>query len=374
MRFLGAGILVAVLLTVVGDAAAQSRRTKNYSESRATTQRVKSSESATDPAGDARPVQPDAAKTTGNVERPELDIIKVDTELVVVPFRVTDKKGRTISDVKQSEVKVFENDEERELAYFSDVDQPFTVALVLDTSYSSVFKIKEIQDAAKKFVAQLRPEDRVMVVSFAEKPMVLCEITGDRRVMNLAIEGARIGSGTGLYLTLDMVLNQKLKNVPGRKAVVLFSDGVDTTSIFETAESVGKDIVESDAIIFPIKYNTYDDVQKTRRTTAPVQYDEDDRPYTVDVRPGKGERSEDYAFAKEFLNTIAEDTGGRLYNVTSTTNLDQAFANIANELRKIYSLGYYPSSEREAEASFEVKVRVYRPDLNIRTKERFTRR
>jgi hypothetical protein len=63
-----------------------------------------------------------------------------------------------------------------------------------------------------------------------------------------------------------------------------------------------------------------------------------------------------------------------MYNVSSTTNLDQAFANIANELRKIYSLGYYPSSEREGGASFEIRVRVYRPDLNIRTKERFAGR
>lgn len=313
-------------------------------------------------------------KTTGSVEQPELDVIKVETDLVIVPFRVTDKKGRPIADIKQSEVRVFEKGEERELAYFSDVDQPFTVALVLDTSYSTVFKLKEIQDAAKKFVALLRPEDKVMVIGFAEKPIVLCEATGDRKVLNIAIEGSRIGSGTGLYLTLDMVLNQKLNRIPGRKAVVLFTDGVDTTSELQTAQSVGKDIIESDALIFPIKYNTYDDVQKSRRTTAPIQYDEDDKPFTVDARPVKGEREEDYALAKEFLKTIAEDTGGRLYNVTSTTNLDQAFANIANELRKIYSLGYYPNSERESGGTFDIKVRVYRPDLNIRTKERYTRR
>jgi Ca-activated chloride channel homolog len=211
----------------------------------------------------------------------------------------------------------------------------------------------------------------VMVISFAEKPIVLCEATGDRRILNMAIEGARIASGTGLYRTLDMVLNQKLRPIEGRKAVVLLSDGVDTSSKLETAASVGKDTVESDALIFPIRYNTFDDVQKNRRNTAPIQYDDNDRPYTVGTRRSKGEREEDYAFAKEFLQTIAHDTGGRMYNVSSTPNLDEAFANIANELRKIYSLGYYPSSERESGASFDIKVRVYRPDLNIRTKERF---
>lgn len=356
-------IIVLAIAACVSVAASQSARIKGYSESRAVTERVKATNT---PVVDAKPA--------GSVEQPEMDVIRVATDLVIVPFRVTDKKGRPIADIKQSEVRIFENGEERELAYFSDVDQPFTVALVLDTSYSTVFKIKEIQDAAKKFVALLRTEDKVMVISFAEKPIVLCEATGDRKVLNIAIEGSRIGSGTGLYLTLDMVLNQKLNRIPGRKAVVLFSDGVDTTSELQTAKSVGKDIVESDALIFPIKYNTYDDVQKSRRTTAPVQFDENDKPYTVETRPVKGERSEDYAFAKEFLQTIADDTGGKLYNVTSTTNLDTAFAKIANELRKIYSLGYYPSSERESGATFDIKVRVYRPELTIRTKERYTRR
>lgn len=357
------------LLSFDGAVWAQSGRTKNYSESRAVTERTKAGASAIEPQATV-----EASKTAGSAERPELEVIKVETDLVIVPFRVTDKKGRAIPDIRQQEVRVFENDEEKEIAYFSDVDQPFTVALVLDMSYSSVFKLKDIQDAAKKFVAQLRPEDRVMVISFAEKPIVLCEATGDRRVLNIAIEGSRIASGTGLYLTLDMVLNQKLRPISGRKAVVLLSDGVDTSSKLETAASVGKDVSESDVLIYPIKYNTYDDVQKNRRNTAPIQYDDDDKPYTVETKRVKGEREEDYAAAKEFLQSIAQDTGGRMYNVTSATNLDEAFANIANELRKIYSLGYYPSSERENGASFDVKVRVYRPDLNIRTKERFTRR
>ncbi len=362
MRLPSSLIILGLAALLAAEVCPQSGRSKGYSESRATTERVR--------------IGPAAASTVtaASVVQPEMEVIKVETDLVIVPFRVTDKGGRTVPDIKQDELKIFENGEEREIAYFSDVDQPFTVALVLDMSYSSVFKLQDIQEAAKKFVAQLRPEDRVMVISFAEKPIVLCEATGDRRILNIAIEGSRIASGTGLYLTLDTVLNDKLRRIPGRKAIVLLSDGVDTSSVGYTAAGAERDIVESDALIYPVKYNTYDDVQKTRRSTAPIQYDEDDRPFTVDMRPGKGERREDYATAKEFLQNIADGTGGRLYNVTSTTNLDEAFSNIAKELRKIYSLGYYPSSERESGASFEVKVRVYRPDLNIRTKERFLRR
>lgn len=355
-----------VSLLLAAGADAQAARTRAYSESRVVTERVRD--------GKPTAVAKDAAIASESVEQPDLDVIKVETDLVIVPFRVTDKRGRTIADIRQEEVRIFEDDEEREIAWFSTTDQPFTVALVLDMSYSSVFKLQDIQAAAKKFVARLRPDDRVMVISFAERPIVLCEATGDRRILNMAIEGARIASGTGLYTTLDMVLNEKMASIEGRKAVVLFSDGVDTSSEIQTAESVRRDISESDALIFPIRYNTYDDVQKNRRTTAPIQYDDDDRPYTVETRPGKGERPEDYAFAKEFLDGIAGDTGGRMYTVNSTTNLDQAFTNIADELRKFFSLGYYPRSERASGTAFEVKVRVYRPDLVIRTRERYLKR
>ncbi|MGD9588100.1 MAG: VWA domain-containing protein [Pyrinomonadaceae bacterium] len=364
LRAIAASMVISLLFAVT--AAGQAARLKQYSESRVVTERVRDGKPAA--------VGKEGSNPSASVEKPELDVIKIETELVIVPFRVTDKRGRVITDIQQAEVRIFEDDEQREIAWFSATDQPFTVALVLDMSYSSVFKLQDIQSAAKKFVSLLRPDDRVMVISFAEKPIVLCEATGDRRILNMAIEGASIASGTGLYTTLDMVLNEKLNRVEGRKAVVLFSDGVDTSSTLVTAESIRRNISESDALIYSIRYNTYDDVQKNRRSIAPVQYDENDRPYTVETGPGKGERPEDYAFAKEFLAGITADTGGEVHTATSTANLDAAFARIADELRKFYSLGYYPISERASGTAFEVKVRVYRPGLTIRTRERYLKR
>ena len=354
-----AAIYILFFLTLgTAVAEAQSGRTKTYSESNSSTE-----------AGSRNKISEPAEATAK-----DSDVIRVNTELVTVPFRVTDKRGRPVTDIRADEIKIFEDGEEREIAYFSDTEQPFTVALVLDMSYSSVFKLKDIQSAAKRFIKQLRPEDKVTVIAFAEDTIVLCTVTGDRRVIDLAIEGAKIDSGTSLYSTLDEVLAGQFARVPGRKAIVLFSDGVDTTSKAATAASVSREISESDVLIFPLRYDTYDDVRKNRRDTAPIQYDEDDRPYRMETPPGKGERPEDYGFAKEFLTTIARDTGGRLYNVSSTTNLDDAFSKIAEELRKIYSLGYYPSSERPGGVAFEVKVRIYRPDLIIRARQRFLRR
>jgi len=311
-------------------------------------------------------------KTADNPQKSENDeVIRVDTDLVIIPARITDRNGRPVSDIKKQEFKIFENGVEQEIAYFSSEDQPFTVALVLDMSYSSIFKLPEIQAAAFAFINQLRENDRVMVVSFDEKVRVLCEPTSSRKILRLAIEGTKIASGTSLYTALDTVLNEKFSQIAGRKAIVLLSDGVDTNSLKLTANDILRETGASDTLVYPIQYDTYDDVQKRRKKSAQVLYDDNDRPYVVVPPKVKGERKEDYEQANEFLKEIALRSGGKIFQVSSSTNLNEAFAKIADELRKIYSLGYYPVSERKIGARYAVNVRVYRPNLKIRAKESY---
>src|ERR1041385_3605382 len=105
--------------------------------------------------------------------KPPDDIVRIDTDLVTIPVRITSKKGGPVPDVRREEVKVFENGIEQSIDYFSSQEEPFTVALMLDMSYSTVFKLRDIQDAALAFVRQLRPQDKAMVVAFDEKVKVL---------------------------------------------------------------------------------------------------------------------------------------------------------------------------------------------------------
>lgn len=340
-----------ILIVSIINTPAQSRRVQNYSESAARTEKMPAS---------TPPVKPSS--------KPD-DVIRVDTDLVTIPVRISDKSGRPVPNVEESEFKIFENGVEQQVAYFQNEEQPFTVALLLDMSYSSVFKLHDIQAAADLFVSQLRDQDKVMVVAFDEKVRVLCRPTNDPKVLRLAIEGTKIGSGTSIYTAFDSVLNESFAKIPGRKAIVVLSDGVDTSSKLASAKSIVRDITESDILIYPIQYDTFDDVRKNRRKDAAIQYDDDDRPYVVQKPPGRGEREEDYREADEFFSDIADRTGGHVYKVRSNTNLKAAFSAIADELRKIYSLGYYPSSGRTAGESYSIKVRVYRPNLLIRARE-----
>ncbi len=344
-----------VLLIGAVSPRAQSGRTKIYSESSPS---VNQPETKTPAVDNRKPFK-------------EEEVIRVETDLVVIPAQISAADGKPVLDVKKEEVKIFENNVEQEIVYFSDQEQPFTVALVLDMSYSSLFRLEDIQKAALAFIEQLRPNDKVMIVSFDEKARVLCAPTNDKKALRLAVEATKIASGSSVYTSLDLVVNEEFSRVAGRKAIVLLSDGVDTSSQKTTAADVLREVGAADTLVFPIQYDTYDDVQKNRKNNAQVLYDDNDRPYIVQLPRIKGEREEDYKTADEFLQQISTDTGGRVYRVSSKTNLSRAFANIAEELRRIYSIGYYPGTERENNVKYDVNVRVYRPNLKIRAKESY---
>jgi Ca-activated chloride channel homolog len=350
-------VFIVIFLTTAVALYGQSGRVQIYSENSPPEKSKKKTET------------PNGAKTS--VTKDDDDVIRIETDLVMIPARVTDRSGKPVSDLKKAEFKIFENDVEQEIAYFSGEDQPFTVALVLDMSYSSVFKLAEIQTAALEFINQLRADDKVLVASFDEKFRVLCKPTNDRKVLRYAVEGAQIASGTSLYAALDAVLENELAEIAGRRAIVLLSDGVDTASKNFSANDVLEKFAETDVIVYPIQYDTYDDVQKSRKQSAQIFYDDDDRPYVVEKPRVRGERESDYAEANRFLRQIADQSGGRVYPVTSATNLNRAFAHIAEELRKIYSLGYYPSGERSAGADYAIRVRVYRPNLSIQARNKY---
>ena len=338
----------------------QSNRARNYSENSAEPDKS---------AAEKNSAQNQTLEASE--EKPDSEIIRVETDLVIIPTGISERNGKRVINVGKEEFKIFENGVEQEIAYFSNEEQPFTVALVLDMSYSSVFKLKDIQDAALAFINQLRPDDKVLVVSFDEKTNVLCEATSNRKILRLAVEGAKIASGTSFYSALDITLNEKLRQIAGRKAIVVLSDGVDTTSVEAKPQKILDDASETDVLIFPIQYDTFDDVQKSRKESAQILYDENDRPYTIEKPKARGERENDYKNAGAFLKEISTQTGGRVYRVSSSTRLTEAFANIADELRKIYSLGYYPNIERKAGARYSIRVRVYRPNLIVRAKNKY---
>jgi VWFA-related protein len=325
------------------------------------------------------------APETGPEEVEAGDIIKVNTTLVTLPVSVTDRDGRYIPNLTKSDFRLWEDGVEQQVAFFTSVDKPFSVVLVLDTSGSTRFKIEEIQDAAIAFVNQLRADDRVMVVSFDDNIRVLTDFTGDRNRMRDAIRQTRTGNGTRLYDAVDLVINQRLSQVDGRKAVVLFTDGVDTVSRHASYASNIRDAEELDALIYPVQYDTFRDVAgggggggwPGSRSTSPIGI-------LIDILGrrrggsgpiwgggGAGVSRSDYERADRYLRDLAEKTGARQYQADSTNNLSYAFRNIAEELRRQYSLGYYPMRPPQPGERRQVRVRVNQPNLAVRSRDSY---
>jgi len=372
-------------------------------------------------AGNAPLKSPVAASTAaisdpGPEEVAEGDVIRVDTSFVSVPVSVLDRHGRFIPDLKREDFTVFENGVQQSVAHFEPADKPFTVALLLDTSPSTQFHLWQIKEAAVAFAKQLRPQDRVLVVSFNDQVLLLTEVTNDLNVISSVIEAhANMGTATRVYDAVHLVIKERLNKIKGRKAIVLFTDGVDTASYQATYESTIRGVEELDALIYPIQYDTTDYLRAMQglnnggstvvtttsngpfgTTTSRVTYS---APTVTGPNGGPlpGATQADYDRANRYLNELADKTAGRLYRANDPAQLAHAFSQIAEELRRQYSLGYYPQSadgfaatgsngSAQAESSGsaqssvgsgegrrQIKVRVNRPNVAVKARDSYIR-
>lgn len=204
------------------------------------------------PSGQRPQPQPSA---TPPPEPPDIDTVKIDTELVTVPVVATDRGGMYITDLRKEEFTITEDDVPQEIAFFGKVAAPFHVVLMLDTSASTQDKLRDIQQAAYTFVEQLQSVDRVKVISFDDKVNDLNEFTSNREQLRAAIFGTRSGDGTKVYDAMELALSA-VRKIQGRKAIVVFTDGVDWHSDRATFEGTVRSLDEEGVVVYPIRYDT----------------------------------------------------------------------------------------------------------------------
>jgi len=313
----------------------------------------------------------------------ENEIVRVNTTLVTVPTSVMDRNGRYVPDLRKEDFRIFENGVEQEVAYFATVEKPFTVVLMLDTSASTWSKLGQIREAAIAFVDQLRLEDRVMVVSFAMGLTIRNEATSDRQKIRKAIQTTGRGLSTHLYDAMDTIMRKHLNRIPGRKALVLFTDGVDATSNNATYESTVHTAEELDALIYPILYDTYDPQADIGDSPAPPStwrlpgiLGRIPFPLPIPTQGGTGNSGggagssrADYDRGERYLRDLATLTGGRVYEARKDLSyLRRAFSDVAEELRRQYSLGYYPKQAARVGERRGIKVQVDRPEVIVRAR------
>jgi VWFA-related protein len=361
--------------------------------------------------------------------RKQDDPVKLNATLVQIPTVVTDRKGKFVADLTRGDFTVLEDGKRQEVASFAAVKQPFSVVVILDTSNSAEDRLKAIQGTAGRFIHRLAPTDRAMVISFDNEIHQLTDFSSDQAELEREIKATESGFGKLLYEAVQRALEQ-LKEVEGRRAVVVFTDGVDLGSVGATAEGTSKMAEEIGAVIYTVKFNTRWWIESEARKQLaehpqdPSQFPRDGRiPLPPDmggpdptppgmpkpIRPrieigppspptivitdaaGRTTRIEKpaapdpikdnldvlYGTADAYMDGLAVRTGGLMFNTETIHDIDAALLSIAEELRNQYMLGYYtpPKSSSGRRASkgkgggyHKIKVDISRKDVLVRAR------
>ncbi|MFN0119047.1 MAG: VWA domain-containing protein [Blastocatellia bacterium] len=182
--------------------------------------------------------------------------IVVPTILVTVPVVVTDGFGNFVTGLKKEDFMVREDGRQQEIQELYDEEKAFSVALLIDTSRSTKQSLGDIRKAAQAFIKQLQPRDRVMIVTFDEQIRFINDFTNDVKELDKAIKTISSSYLTSMYDAIHRTVNEKLAQQPGRKAIVLLTDGVDTNSKTGTFENT-LDLISSRGIVcYAIQYET----------------------------------------------------------------------------------------------------------------------
>ena len=266
----------------------------------------------------------------------EGEVLRITARLVSVPLSVIDRQGKYVVDLQQKDFRIYEDGVEQLITHFSNIDQPFSVVLLMDTSGSTASFLGQIKGAAKSFVDQLRPVDTVRPVYFhGEINSLTTTSISDHMLLNAAIDQMSSGPmdlGTRLFDAVNFALSA-LKPETGRKAVILFTDGENTWGK-ATKKSTLHDAEESDTVIYTLQYGN-----------APVQ---------------------------KYLQQLAERTGGRYFMAADVNAINKSFAEVAEELRRQYVLGYHPNELAQRGLERKIKVKVHREHVAIRARRSYT--
>ena len=339
----------------------------------------------------ARPSGDDVAAPQGGDDEP----IKIDATLVNIPVLVSDRSGRYIPQLSEQDFLVYEDGTQQQVAFFTNEQVPFNVALVLDVSPSTADNQREIQDAAIAFVRQLRAQDRVMVVSFDRSISYLTDFTSNRRELESAIRSTSTGSGTSVYDAVYETINRRMQHLEGRKAMILFSDGEDTTSSRASYDEAIAAVTESDVLVYGLRYpgganiqvnpwprnrNPFPDIRlpfpfpwpRRRRgtfTNFNIVPNAGGAAYAAPSQRNRRQANGD------FMEDIATAGGGPVYDAEKISDLSRFATKIADELRHVYVVSYYPTNPLASGGHRSIQIRVKgRSDIAVRHRRGYNAR
>lgn len=270
-------------------------------------------------------------------------VIRSGVDLVSLNVTVMDGE-HFVGGLPQEKFSIFEDGIKQDVSFFTSERQPIALSILLDSSTSMDTKLKTAQEAAIGFASRLGPQDVAQIIDFDSRPNVVQSFTNDRALLEAAIRKTTAGGSTSLYNAIYIALSE-LKKIRAeslaqvrRQAIVVLSDGEDTSSLVEY-DAVLDAAKRSEVLIYCIGLKSRNDF------------------------PTKGFNEADFV-----MRTLAQETGGRAFFVELLPQLATIYQTIADELVSQYTIGYSPKNPKRDGAWRTVVVRVDQPDAVVRTK------
>ncbi|MFM8532196.1 MAG: VWA domain-containing protein [Acidimicrobiia bacterium] len=270
-------------------------------------------------------------------QQPEQPVFKSSVRTVPVYATVIDASGRLVPDLEQSDFTLLDNGKPAEMILFSNESQPFTAVVMLDTSASMTANLKLLNRAAEQFLLRLLPVDRAQVGAFNDKIQLSGEFTNNRDALIGALNDLYFGNPTRLNDAIGASLDA-LKEVDGRRVVLVFTDGEDTSSRtgFKTVLERARD---EETMVYSIGLESE---------------------YFNGLRVVRSRPSRD-------LRKISDETGGGYFELSKTADLAPTFTRVAQELRSQYLIGFAPAQLDGKVHKLELKVN--KPGMSVRARK-----
>ena len=299
------------------------------------------------------------------------DVIRTETSLVQLNIGVVDKLGRPITSLTRNDFAIYEDGVKQSIQLFEPVDAPFSLVLMLDMSGSTINFRQQLKLASQRFLDALGPDDRVAVIQFNAKVKSLSGFTHDRMKTAYAIEIAEGAGETHFYEALKYALRELEKEGHRRKAIVVLTDGLDTSLRNADRTTLSKAQTDEEALATIDPHSSPDlksvlaSADRQGVTIFPLALPSGDpkrlplqTPNIVGI----------YAAARARLQSLADRTGGRLNEIDKLQYMAQLYREVAANLRTLYTVAYQPQGERVRGKWHEIKVEVGKSDLTARTK------
>jgi VWFA-related protein len=311
------------------------------------------------------------AATLAQEQDPD-EVLRVETNLVQLNVGVVDRQGRAILNLSRNDFVVYENDVRQAIQSFEPTTTPFSLVLLLDMSGSTLGFRQTLKTSALRFIDALAPEDRIAIITFNDKVELLQKFTSDRRKIADAIDLAEGKGQTNFYNALRFSMRQLAGEGKRRKAIIVLTDGLDTETRRADREAAAS-ATTNEAAIAAIKpgasapLNSVLNVADSMGITVyPLALPSGDAKLLPFPDP---QQIAMYTAARARLQALADRTGGRLSEIRRLEDMGRLYAEVAAELRTLYSLTYQPSGERKRDGSWRaIRIEVTRPEMIARTK------